>query len=76
MPETKPERLAFLCLGTMGYPMAGHLVRAGYQVLWIDGIAAAPNQLPMVNTQTGVATVNTTHSALYHGGFLGLIATY
>lgn len=26
------ERLAFLCLGTMGYPMAGHLARAGYRV--------------------------------------------
>jgi 3-hydroxyisobutyrate dehydrogenase-like beta-hydroxyacid dehydrogenase len=24
--------LAFLCLGTMGYPMAGHLVRAGHPV--------------------------------------------
>ena len=26
------ERVAFLCLGTMGAPMAGHLVRAGHQV--------------------------------------------
>lgn len=28
----KSDRLAFLCLGTMGYPMAGHLARAGYSV--------------------------------------------
>ncbi len=27
-----PRRLAFLGLGVMGYPMAGHLVRAGHQV--------------------------------------------
>jgi len=26
------KQVAFLCLGTMGYPMAGHLVRAGYRV--------------------------------------------
>jgi len=26
------NQVAFLCLGTMGYPMAGHLVRAGYPV--------------------------------------------
>jgi 3-hydroxyisobutyrate dehydrogenase len=27
-----PHRVAFLGLGVMGYPMAGHLVRAGHQV--------------------------------------------
>jgi 3-hydroxyisobutyrate dehydrogenase len=27
-----PQKLAFLCLGVMGYPMAGHLVKAGHQV--------------------------------------------
>jgi 3-hydroxyisobutyrate dehydrogenase len=26
------KQVAFLCLGTMGYPMAGHLVRAGHAV--------------------------------------------
>ena len=26
------EKLAFICLGTMGYPMAGHLVKSGYSV--------------------------------------------
>jgi 3-hydroxyisobutyrate dehydrogenase-like beta-hydroxyacid dehydrogenase len=26
------DRLAFLCLGTMGYPMAGHLARAGHRL--------------------------------------------
>jgi 3-hydroxyisobutyrate dehydrogenase-like beta-hydroxyacid dehydrogenase len=26
------KQFAFLCLGTMGYPMAGHLVRAGHPV--------------------------------------------
>ncbi|MCP5043983.1 MAG: NAD(P)-dependent oxidoreductase [bacterium] len=27
-----PDRLAFLCLGTMGYPMAGHLASAGHDL--------------------------------------------
>lgn len=31
MSEPKP-RVAFLCLGVMGAPMAGHLARAGYDV--------------------------------------------
>ena len=27
-----PQSVAFLCLGVMGYPMAGHLVKAGHHV--------------------------------------------
>jgi 3-hydroxyisobutyrate dehydrogenase len=27
-----PENVAFLCLGAMGYPMAGHLARAGHEL--------------------------------------------
>ncbi len=33
-------RLAFIGLGTMGYPMAGHLARAGYQVCVYNRTAA------------------------------------
>jgi 3-hydroxyisobutyrate dehydrogenase len=29
---TAPLKVSFLCLGVMGYPMAGHLVSAGHQV--------------------------------------------
>jgi 3-hydroxyisobutyrate dehydrogenase len=29
---TAPQKVAFLCLGVMGYPMAAHLVQAGHQV--------------------------------------------
>jgi len=31
-PATTPRRVAFLGLGVMGYPMAGHLAAAGHQV--------------------------------------------
>jgi len=34
------ERVAFLCLGTMGYPMAGHLARAGHAVAVYNRSAA------------------------------------
>ncbi|MAI80615.1 MAG: oxidoreductase [Deltaproteobacteria bacterium] len=30
--ETPSLKVAFLCLGVMGFPMAGHLARAGYSV--------------------------------------------
>jgi 3-hydroxyisobutyrate dehydrogenase-like beta-hydroxyacid dehydrogenase len=30
--QVPPERVAFIGLGVMGYPMAGHLARAGHQV--------------------------------------------
>ena len=32
MPSPRTERIAFLCLGVMGAPMAGHLARAGHSV--------------------------------------------
>jgi 3-hydroxyisobutyrate dehydrogenase len=36
------ERIAFLCLGTMGYPMAGHLAKAGHDVaVWNRSAARA-----------------------------------
>jgi 3-hydroxyisobutyrate dehydrogenase-like beta-hydroxyacid dehydrogenase len=34
------EKVAFLCLGTMGYPMAGHLARAGCDVTVYNRTAA------------------------------------
>ncbi len=37
---TTPRKLAFLGLGVMGYPMAGHLARAGHQVTVYNRTAA------------------------------------
>ena len=31
-PQTEPMTAAFIGLGVMGYPMAGHLARAGHKV--------------------------------------------
>ena len=51
-----PVRVAFLGLGVMGGPMAGHLAKAGHQVTvynrtpaksqaWLDEFAATPSPL-------------------------------
>ena len=37
---TAPRRVAFLGLGVMGYPMAGHLARAGHSVTVYNRTAA------------------------------------
>ena len=47
-------------------------VRAGYQAIWLDGVATAPNQIATSDVGTGVATINFSETLLYHGGFGGL----
>lgn len=42
-------------------------IRGGYQLLWIDGVALAPNQLDNVDIGTGLGTVDTGNTAFYHG---------
>jgi len=39
-PSTPPRKLAFLGLGVMGFPMAGHLARAGHDVTVYNRSAA------------------------------------
>jgi len=39
-PPVEPRTVAFLGLGVMGYPMAGHLARAGHQVTVFNRTAA------------------------------------
>ena len=40
---TSPHRIAFIGLGAMGYPMAGHLARAGHTVTVFNRTAARAN---------------------------------
>ena len=42
-------------------------VRGGYQVIWVDGIALAPDQLDDSDITTGVATLDTSGHPIYHG---------
>ena len=42
-------------------------LRGGYQMLWLDGVALAPEQLDNMNIVTGVATLDVGQTAFYHG---------
>src|SRR3954469_2750580 len=43
-PVSSPRRVAFLGLGVMGHPMAGHLARAGHRVTVYNRTAAKAEQ--------------------------------
>lgn len=45
--------------------------RAGWRVLWIEGVARAANQVAVSNPTAGTATVNTDGSPLYNGFYFG-----
>ena len=69
------SRTSFLGeLGLMGtYQLNNHLaVRGGYQLMWIEGVALAPRQIPVTNLGTGVAAVDTSGGIFYHGANVGL----
>lgn len=46
--------------------------RAGYQALWISGVATAPNQMAVSNPLFGTAMVDASSTVSYQGLFLGL----
>ena len=51
---TPAKKVAFLGLGVMGYPMAGHLARAGHHVT-VYNRSAAKASFSMVLSSQGVA---------------------
>jgi hypothetical protein len=68
------NRTAFL--GEVGldakYQVTKYLtLRTGYQVLWLEGVALAPGQLPMTNLSSGETGINTAGGVLYHGATAG-----
>ena len=50
----------------------GLAVRGGYQLMWIDGVALAPNQFYSELLTADTATVHTEATPLYHGAFVGV----
>ncbi|MBN1910762.1 MAG: hypothetical protein JW818_13535, partial [Pirellulales bacterium] len=48
------------------------VLKTGYQLLWLEGVAAASDQVPVSDVTTGAARVDTTGSPLYHGAFITL----
>jgi hypothetical protein len=70
---------AFLCeLGLIGsYNISEHVaLRGGYQVMWIDGVALAPGQIPVTNLIAGTADIATSGGLFYHGATAGLEVTW
>jgi len=64
-------------VGEMGitgvYRFTNHLsLRGGYQLLWLEGVAQASDQVAVSNPLAGTATVSFRSSPLYDGAFLGL----
>jgi hypothetical protein len=45
---------------------------AGFNVLWLDGVAFAPDQLDFTNTPTSGTAVNHDGNAMYVGGHVGV----
>jgi hypothetical protein len=64
-------------LGELGFTGTVRLVdglalRAGYQLMWLAGVALAPDQIAVSDPANGLATVDTDGSALYHGFVISL----
>jgi hypothetical protein len=47
-------------------------LRAGYEALWLQGMALAPGQIHETNFQTNQFGIDTSGSVLYHGATAGL----
>jgi hypothetical protein len=50
--------------------------RGGYQAMWIQSAALAPNQLSYTNLPTQTATLDQQGAVFYHGAFAGLEVDY
>ncbi len=51
-------------------------VRGGYNVMWIDGLAQAPNQLDFTDTASSGSRVDTDATAFFHGANAGIEARW
>ena len=52
-------------------------VTGGYQLLWLDGVALAPDQIPVTSMLApGSAALDTGGTVLFHGATVGLVATF
>lgn len=47
-------------------------IRGGYQLLWIEGVALASDQVAVSDPDNGAATLDASGSPFYHGAFVGL----
>ena len=69
------ENMAFA--GDLGVALVRHLTdrlsaRVGYQLLWLEGVALATDQLDNSNPSIPIATLDNGGGTFYHGGFAGM----
>ena len=58
---------------TVSYEVVKHFtLHAGYQVMWLTGVALAPNQIAATDFGSAQASVNTTGTLFCHGASAGL----
>ncbi len=59
------------------YQLTEHLaLRGGYQLLWLNGVAIASEQIHRLDLDTGDVGTNTSHGTFYHGVLVGLEAAW
>ena len=51
-------------------------LRGGYQILWIEGVALAPRQIPVASLGAGTAAVDTSGGIFFQGASAGLELTW
>ena len=73
----------FAFLSELGVSTTLHMnstwsIVAGYQVMWIEGVALAPDQIPnMSDANTGLVPAQLDMSGVfYQGGFISLMGTF
>jgi len=61
-------------IGLIGsYQVSKHVtIRGGYQVMWIEGVALAPRQIPNTDLAGGTADIEAAGGLFYHGANAGL----
>ncbi len=47
----------------------------GYQLMWVDGVALAPEQLDFTTDQYSGSALNADGTVFYHGAYFGLLFT-
>ncbi len=47
----------------------------GYQLMWVDGVALAPEQLDFTTTPTSGSALNADGTIFYHGAYFGFLIT-
>ena len=51
-------------------------IEGGYQVMWLEGVALSPAQVPVTNLSQRAAVIDAGDSTVYHGAFFGVMGEF